>query len=123
MSGADDLASAMTDGRVPFSEDDLANRFSAEHRDDLRYCHEWGRWLEWTGTHWRFDRTVYVFDLVRDGCRRAAAQCNAGSKRLAAATTVSAVERLARADRRHATTTEQWDRPAYSFNPWSCHDR
>ncbi len=39
-SAADNLAQAMTDGRVPFSEDDLANKFSTEHRDDLRYCHE-----------------------------------------------------------------------------------
>ena len=29
MSAPDQLAETMTDGRVPFSEDDLANKFSA----------------------------------------------------------------------------------------------
>ena len=41
---ADDLAQAMTDGRVPFSEDDLANRFSTAHAD-LRFVAVWGRIL------------------------------------------------------------------------------
>ena len=109
MSAADQLTQAMTAGRVPFSEDDLANKFSAKHIDNLRYCHDWGRWLEWADTYWRIDRTVHVFDLVRDVCRQAAVQCNAGGKRIASAATVSAVERLARADRRHATLAEQWD--------------
>ena len=43
MSAPDKLTQLMTDGRVPFSEDDLADKFSTEHRDDLRYCHDWGR--------------------------------------------------------------------------------
>ena len=47
---SDILAQAMAGGRVPFPEDDLADKFSTEHRDDLRYCHDWGRWLEWAET-------------------------------------------------------------------------
>ncbi len=43
MSATDELKQAMTDGRVPFSEDDLANRFSTEHADDLRYVEDWRR--------------------------------------------------------------------------------
>ena len=43
MSAPDALARTMTDGRVPFSEDDLADKFSTEHHNDLRFCHEWGR--------------------------------------------------------------------------------
>ena len=35
---------------------------------------------------------------------------------LASAATVAAVERLARADRRHAATTDQWDADAWSLN-------
>ncbi|MEE9250475.1 MAG: phage/plasmid primase, P4 family [Alphaproteobacteria bacterium] len=116
MSAPDKLTRLMTDGRVPFSEDDLADKFSTEHVDDLRYCHDWGRWLEWTGTNWRVDRTVYVFDLVRDVCGRAAAQCNSNGKRLATAATIYAVERLARADRRHATISEQWDADPFALN-------
>ena len=49
---------------LPFSEDDLASRFSAEHVDDLRYVARWSRWLEWDGCRWREDDTVHVFDLV-----------------------------------------------------------
>ena len=39
-----------SDGRVPFSEDDLANRFSTEHANDLRYCEAWKCWLRWDGS-------------------------------------------------------------------------
>lgn len=31
----------------------LANR----HGADLRFCHAWGRWLVWTGSHWQIDET------------------------------------------------------------------
>ena len=52
MSGAtDDLAQAMTDGRVPFSEDDLADRFSTAHAD-LKFVAAWNKWLQWTGIKW-----------------------------------------------------------------------
>ncbi len=36
MRAPDKLTQLMTAGRVPFSEDDLADKFSTEHRDDLR---------------------------------------------------------------------------------------
>ena len=117
MSASDALAQSMTDGRVPFSEDDLATRFTAKHGDGLRYCHSWGFWLEWTGTRWGPDRTEQVFDLVREVCRHAATQCNTGGRKLAGAATASAVMRLARADRRHATASEAWDRYPYILNP------
>ena len=109
MSAPDNLTQLMTDGRVPFSEDDLANRFSAEHADDLRYCETWKRWLVWDQSRWRPDVTVRIFDLAREVCSRAAALCNQPSKKIASAATIAAVERLARSDRRHATTPDQWD--------------
>ncbi len=46
----------------PFSEDALALEFTRKHGGDLRYVATWGKWLVWTGTHWRFDDTVNVFD-------------------------------------------------------------
>ncbi len=109
MSATDILAQAMTDGRVLFSEDDLANRFSAEHADDLRYCRAWRRWLVWDRSRWRPDGTVRVFGLAREVCSRAAALCNEPSKKIASAATIAAVERLAQSDLRHATTPEDWD--------------
>jgi len=107
-SAADNLAQAMTDGRVPFSEDDLADRFSTEHAD-LKYVAAWAKWLQWTGVKWEIDTTVHVFDLARAVCREAAAKCNTPSRKVASAATVAAVEKLARSDRRHAATTDQWD--------------
>ncbi len=116
MSATDQLTQAMTDGRVPFSEDDLADKFSTEHADDLRYCEAWKRWLQWDGSRWQPDVTVRIFGLARDVCSRAAALCNEPSKKIASAATVYAVERLARSDLRHATVAEQWDANPGVFN-------
>ncbi|MGH7119956.1 MAG: phage/plasmid primase, P4 family [Acetobacteraceae bacterium] len=104
------------DDRPPeFSDEALALRFTARHADDLRYVAAWGRWHRWTGSVWRPDDTLHVFDLARAICREAAAQCPDphAAPRIASAQTVAAVERLARADRRHAATSDQWD-----FDPW-----
>ena len=120
MSGTDDLAQAMTDGRVPFSEDDLANRFSTEHADDLRYCEELKRWFMWDGSRWRPDTTVRVFGLARETCSRAAALCNQLSRKVASAATIAAVERLARSDLRHATEAIEWDARPILLNTPSC---
>ena len=117
MSVADDLKAAMDNPEnVPFSEDDLANRFSALYADDLRYVAAWGRWYEWDGKRWAEDDTVKVFDLVRTVCRKAAAEANEGSRALARANTVAAVERFARADRRHAARVDQWDADPWLLN-------
>ncbi len=97
-----------------FSEDWLALRFSARHKDDLRYVAAWSKWLQWDGTRWAFDRTVNVYDLARAVCREAAKEYGEkGSKRIASAGIRAAVENLARADRRHAATVEDWDRHAW----------
>ena len=61
MSATDILAQVMTDGRVPFSEDDLAYRFSTEHAADLRYCDEWRCWLHWDESRWAKISTAWVF--------------------------------------------------------------
>ena len=82
------------------SEDALALQFSELHKDDLRYVADWSKWLQWDGTRWAFDRTVNVYDLARAVCREG------GARRAA---TRAAVENLARADRRHAATVEDWD--------------
>lgn len=111
-----DLASGAIAPR--FSEEALALTFSARHTDDLRYVAGWGRWLRWDGTHWRHDDTLKVFDLARHICRETAAgvKNSALAAKIAAAHTVAAVERLARADRRHAATIEQWDSDPWLLN-------
>ncbi len=101
-----------------FSDDELASRFSDRHADKLRYVARWGQWLRWDGTRWLEDSTLMVFDLARKICREAAGECNIDklAKAIAAAKTVAAVERLAKADRRHATDADALDHGAMLLN-------
>jgi putative DNA primase/helicase len=93
-----------------FSDDALALDFAERHKDDLRYVAAWGRWLHFDGRHWEYDETLNVFDLVRVICREAAVRAAKNIRaRIVSAKTVSAVERLAKSDRRLAATIEQWD--------------
>ena len=101
-----------------FSDESLAMQFSEQHADALRYVAAWGEWYEWTGTVWRTDDTLRVFDLARRLCRQASAGCDKDrvAATVASAKTVAAVERLAKADRRHASTIEQWDSDPWLLN-------
>lgn len=110
---------AYDDPRPPeFSDDALALRFSECHGATLRYVAVWGRWLEWRANRWAFDETVAVFDMARAVCRAAAAECKQPkvASAIASAKTVSAVERLARSDRRHAAIVDQWDADVWFLN-------
>jgi P4 family phage/plasmid primase-like protien len=104
----------LPEARPPeFSDDALALRFSNAHSDSLRHVALWGRWLQWNGTYWDTEETLRTFDLARAICRAASTQVLPDQAKLAAAIasakTVAAVERLAKADRRHAATADQWD--------------
>jgi putative DNA primase/helicase len=101
---------ASTVGEAPSdSEDELALLFTERFGKDRKFVATWSRWLEWDGTRWRTDETLHSFDLSREVCRERAAGLARGAKSMASAATVAAVERLARADRRHAATSEQFD--------------
>ena len=102
----------------PYSDDDLAQRFSERHAGDLRFVHRWGQWLAWDGQRWRRDDTLYAFDRARVVARDAAAEAITDMRSksptgIASAKTVAAIDRLARADRRHASVPDDWD-----ANPW-----
>ena len=101
-----------------FTDEGLALRFTDQHADTLRYVAGWGRWMEWTGTVWKTDGTLHVFDLSRAVCRLASTECNEGrvAAAVASAKTVAAVERLTKADRHHAATVEQWDADPWLLN-------
>lgn len=93
-----------------FSDDDLALRFSDKYASDLRYTAKFGVWNEWVGSHWKADETLHVFTKARQICREAAQMvAPEQAPRLASSMTVAAVERMARNDRRHAVTADQWD--------------
>jgi putative DNA primase/helicase len=97
-----------------FSDEDLALRFAAQHVYTLRYVAAMGRWFLWNGKVWAADEKRAAFSLSRQICRAAARECgNPSRKSVASAKTVAAVERLAQADPRVATTVDVWD-----ANPW-----
>jgi putative DNA primase/helicase len=101
-----------------FSDSALALRFVERHAGDLRYVAAWGRWLEWTGKHWRLDDTKLATDRAWRICHEAAAECNQAkiASVVASAKTVAAVERLALAERRIAATVNQWDSDPWLLN-------
>ncbi len=113
-------ATKATETEAPhFSEDSLAGRFTQRHGDNLRYVAAWGRWLQWDGTRWTTDDTLHVFDRARQVCRAASAEPATKTNittRVASAATVAAVERLVRADRRHAAVVGQWDADPWLLN-------
>ena len=106
-----------------FTEDALALEFTHQHGEDLRYVAAWSRWLMWDGHRWDFDETIHVFELAREICRAAATRAKTGQKTLAKANTVAGVEKLAKADRTHAGTVDQWDAEPWIFNTGGGHDR
>lgn len=115
---AQEANSVAEESAAEFSDDALAQRFTAQHGDNLRFTAAWGRWSYWDGLRWRRDATRMVFDLARKICRSAAAISDSPriSARVCAASTVYAVERLASADRRHAAEVEQWDADPMALN-------
>ncbi|WPB86417.1 phage/plasmid primase, P4 family [Sediminicoccus rosea] len=106
------------------SDDALALAFSDRHAGQLLHVPEWGAWLRWDGCRWAFDKTLAVYDLARLICREAAIAAEEGGRRdeqaaaakLASAQKVSAVERLARADRRHARPADAFDADPWALN-------
>jgi putative DNA primase/helicase len=101
-----------------YSEDELAMRFSSRYADSLRYVALFGKWYRWKSPVWREDTTLQVYDLARAVCRAASEELDpvkekSAAKSIAHSKTVAAVERMAKSDRRHASTKDQFD----SF-PW-----
>jgi putative DNA primase/helicase len=107
-----------SDESVWGTEDALALTFTRRYQRDWRYVAAWGRWLVWDGQRWRNEDTLAATDLIRQVCRHAALQASNPkvAAKLATAGTVGGVERLARADRRHAATTGEWDADPWLLN-------
>lgn len=114
MSEAPDASDAVSWG----TEDGLAATFTQRFSKDWRYVAAWGRWLTWTGRRWNEDIVLHVQHLVRGICRSAAARADSPrlKARLASASTISAVERIARSDPKHAATVDEWDADIWLLN-------
>ena len=100
------------------TEDGLAAAFTRRYSQDWRYVAVWGRWLTWTGQRWNEDLLLYVQHLIRGICRQAAARADSPrlKAKLASASTIAAVERIARSDPKHAATIEEWDAEIWLLN-------
>lgn len=96
------------------SEDELALDFADRH-PDCRWVQTWGIWLRWDGNVWNQDSTLHVFDTVRKFLRETS-WMHDKPKALRRASTVAAVEKLARSDRRYAASTDQWDQDPMLLN-------
>ena len=107
-----------SDESVWGTEDALALSFTRRYHRDWRYVAGWGKWLVWDGQRWRTEDTLAATDLIRSVCRQTALRADNPrvATKLASAGTVSGVERLARADRRHAATTDEWDADPWLLN-------
>jgi putative DNA primase/helicase len=103
-----------------FSDDVLALEFTAQYADELRYVALRGKWMLWSGTHWHAEETLRAFDLARLVCRRISAEVPPNmaerATAIASAKTIAAVERLAKADRRHACEIADWDPDFWLLN-------
>lgn len=98
-----------------FADDALGLRFTETFAPALRFVAAWNRWMLWDGTVWKKDDTLRVYDLVRRSCRSISGEARDPKTKagLSSGSTVAAVEKLVRSDRRHAATADQWD-----ANPW-----
>ncbi len=92
------------------TEDAAACRFAEIYAGRLRFCHDSGRWFEWTGSVWQPNRTRIAFQFARQLARSLSAdqddrtRCACNSTRFAAG-----VERFAQCDPTFAVTSEVWD--------------
>jgi putative DNA primase/helicase len=119
----DDQGAQNNDRPLDYTDEALALRFSMQYAQDLRYVSLWGQWLGWNGQRWQPDDTLQVMDFTRSVARAASAEimekpdpnCKLAAT-VASAKTIAAIERLARADRRHALRTEDWDANAWLLN-------
>jgi putative DNA primase/helicase len=118
LNAATELAEEELSRPPAFSDEALALRFAELHAGTLRYVAAWGWWMIYESGIWSKDETMRAVDMVRRVCREAAAECNKPgvAKAIASAKTVMAVERLAKADRRLAASTEQWDTDDWALN-------
>ena len=55
-----------------FARTDFGNaeRLAYHAGQDLRYCHDWARWLVWTGQRWEMDRAGLVKRRAKEAVRR-----------------------------------------------------
>ena len=101
-----------------YSEDKIASRFSEQHADRMKYCESLSKWFVWDGARWRRDETLEALNLIRNFVRDISegAMQDDGPRRIASASGIAAIERLARSDPRHAVRAENLDGRPWEIN-------
>lgn len=56
-------------GRTKLTDMGNAERFAAQHGQDVRHIHKWNQWLCWTGKHWQVDSAGAVVRLAKQTTR------------------------------------------------------
>ena len=104
-----------TDGNDLITEGSVADAFTREHRDRLRYDHHSGKWFLWDGTRWRREETKLAYRWAHQKAKTLAADTDNAKAIIGAgkAAFAAGVERLAQSDRAFAVTSEIWD-----ADPW-----
>jgi len=72
----------------PCTDSGNGERLAANYQDIIRYCHHWGLWLYWAGTHWQIDQSGHMKRLAKETARSIygeAAQCTDDRERKALA--------------------------------------
>jgi putative DNA primase/helicase len=96
------------------TQDGIARLFAAKYSGQLRYCHDAGRWFEWTGTHWTQDKTDAAFEFVRVLAREISETADAKIvKQVRQVAFARGVETFARSDPAFAVTSASWDRDKF----------
>jgi P4 family phage/plasmid primase-like protien len=99
-------------GSDEFFDGLILDRFLAEYGPNWRYVHEWGRWLLWSGHHWRYEITQLVKDQLTQCCAKMARERGktiSGSR-------VRVLEELAEAHRLVALTGDVFDTDLLALN-------
>jgi putative DNA primase/helicase len=114
---------ALLDGVL--TERQMAEIFTEKHGALFRFCHSTEAWFRWDGTRWAREQTNLVIDQLRAIGKIMARQYTSvkDQKDAGRSAFLSGAERLARADRAHAVTAENWDRdPFLLAAPGGCVD-
>jgi len=54
---------------TPCTDTGNAERFAEQHRDAVRFCYAWGKWLAWDGRRWKIDDQGAVEQLAKQTIR------------------------------------------------------
>ena len=96
------------------TQDGVARAFGDHFSEQMQYCHDTGRWYNWTGVYWQPKHTKLAFQYCRELARTSrTARGRRELKEVRRVTFASGVEKFAQSDRRIATRADQWDRDIY----------